>query len=60
MAWEPAGANGFGYDPIFYSPRHGMTVAQMPPELKDQISHRGRAARQAIDELRRLTPLISR
>ena len=54
VAWEPVGANGFGYDPIFYSPQHRMTVAQMPPELKDGMSHRGQAVRQAAELLRNL------
>jgi XTP/dITP diphosphohydrolase len=54
VAWKPEGANGFGYDPIFYSPAHGMTVAQMPPELKDRISHRSQATRLAAGVLRSL------
>ena len=56
VAWKPEGANGFGYDPIFYSPAHSMTVAQMPPELKDRISHRGQAARLAAEFLQSLSP----
>ncbi len=43
----PRGANGFGYDPIFLVPELGKTTAEMPPEQKHQISHRGRAARKA-------------
>jgi XTP/dITP diphosphohydrolase len=43
----PRGANGFGYDPIFLVPELGETTAEMPPEQKHQISHRGRAARKA-------------
>lgn len=39
------GANGFGYDPIFYVPKFGMTTAQMEPAQKDEISHRGNALR---------------
>jgi XTP/dITP diphosphohydrolase len=42
----PQGSGGFGYDPIFYVPEEGMTFAEMPPELKQQISHRGRAFQQ--------------
>jgi XTP/dITP diphosphohydrolase len=42
---EPAGQNGFGYDPVFFVPDLKMTVAQMPPELKNSISHRGKALR---------------
>jgi XTP/dITP diphosphohydrolase len=47
IAFGPAGDNGFGYDPIFYLPDHGATMAQLPSEEKNRISHRGRAARAA-------------
>lgn len=40
-----AGENGFGYDPIFLLPDRGVTTAQLPPEEKNAISHRGRALR---------------
>lgn len=43
---EPRGDNGFGYDPILFVPRAGMTYAEMTAEQKDRISHRGRALRQ--------------
>jgi XTP/dITP diphosphohydrolase len=43
IALEPAGAGGFGYDPIFFIPDMGLTMAQLPPEKKHAISHRGRA-----------------
>jgi len=39
----PAGANGFGYDPVFFVPDLGKTVAQLPDEEKNAISHRGNA-----------------
>jgi XTP/dITP diphosphohydrolase len=39
----PAGSNGFGYDPHFYLPDRGRTMAQLPPEEKNRISHRARA-----------------
>ncbi len=45
VAHEPAGANGFGYDPVFYVPAYGRTIAQMDAAEKDAISHRGHAAR---------------
>ena len=48
---EPKGENGFGYDPIFYVPEFGMTTAQMPPEQKNSISHRGRALRKMVEQL---------
>ena len=40
---EPRGENGFGYDPIFYYPPLGMTTAELPGEVKNQVSHRGNA-----------------
>lgn len=43
IAPEPAGEGGFGYDPVFYVPEHGRTMAQLPAELKNRISHRARA-----------------
>ena len=39
------GSGGFGYDPIFYLPERGLTVAQLSPQQKDAISHRGKAVR---------------
>ena len=45
IAHRPAGSKGFGYDPIFYVPEYGMTTAQMTPEMKNSISHRGKALR---------------
>jgi XTP/dITP diphosphohydrolase len=43
IAEEPAGENGFGYDPIFYLPEYDKTMAQISQEEKNKISHRGRA-----------------
>lgn len=40
---EPAGEQGFGYDPVFYVPSEGCTFAQIPAERKNTLSHRGRA-----------------
>ena len=51
---EPAGDNGFGYDPHFYVPTLAMTTAQMTPEQKNQISHRGRAVRSIRIAIERL------
>ena len=42
---EIAGANGFGYDPIFYVPEYGCTTAEMEPDKKNELSHRGNALR---------------
>lgn len=43
IAHQPAGENGFGYDPIFFLPEYGKTTAELAPEDKNKISHRGRA-----------------
>ncbi|MGB4268333.1 MAG: XTP/dITP diphosphatase [Spirochaetota bacterium] len=43
IAKEPAGENGFGYDPVFYIPELGKTMAQLPMDVKNAISHRARA-----------------
>ncbi len=49
IAWEPAGDGGFGYDPVFYLPEYGQTMAQVGSAIKHQISHRARALH-AIEE----------
>ena len=40
---KPAGNNGFGYDPVFYVPTHACTSAELSPEVKNSVSHRGQA-----------------
>ena len=45
IAHEISGDNGFGYDPIFYVPEYGCTTAEMTPEQKNELSHRGKAMR---------------
>ena len=53
ITFEPKGGQGFGYDPVFYLPQLDRTMAELPLEVKNQVSHRGKAARQAYWWLRR-------
>ena len=53
IGYEEKGENGFGYDPIFYLPERGCTTAELPPEEKNSISHRGNALRLMKDLLER-------
>jgi XTP/dITP diphosphohydrolase len=57
IAPHPVGAHGFGYDPIFFVPAFGQTMAQLSPDTKNRISHRGRAM-ELIKPI--LQPLIRR
>ncbi|MES2909919.1 MAG: RdgB/HAM1 family non-canonical purine NTP pyrophosphatase [Pseudomonadota bacterium] len=52
IAREPAGSNGFGFDPVMFVPEFGQTFAQLPVEVKNANSHRGKAARQMMDLIR--------
>jgi XTP/dITP diphosphohydrolase len=54
IAYAPAGNGGFGYDPIFFIPRLGKTLAEITIDEKDRISHRGRAAGRIRPILRQL------
>ena len=47
IAFESKGKRGFGYDPVFYLPELGRTMAELPRSLKNQISHRARASQEA-------------
>ncbi|MBN2653018.1 MAG: RdgB/HAM1 family non-canonical purine NTP pyrophosphatase [Spirochaetales bacterium] len=48
---KPVGENGFGYDPIFFIDEYEKTVAELEPNFKDKISHRGKACRQLKEVL---------
>ena len=52
IARQPAGSNGFGFDPVMFIPRFGKTFAELPVEVKNANSHRGIAARQMLELLR--------
>ena len=52
IGYEERGSNGFGYDPIFMLPDRGCTTAELPPEEKNRISHRGQALRLMEEKLR--------
>ena len=51
ILYSPQGSGGFGYDPIFYVPSQQKTFAQMSPEVKNKISHRGRAFEALLPQL---------
>lgn len=51
IGYEEKGINGFGYDPLLYVPEYKMTTGQMEPELKNKISHRGKALEMMKEKL---------
>ena len=51
LVLEPRGSNGFGYDPIFVADGNTVTNAELTPEQKDAISHRGQAVRAIVPVL---------
>jgi len=55
ITFAPKGEQGFGYDPVFYLPELDKTMAELSLEIKNQVSHRGQAARQVQQKLERLT-----
>ena len=55
ITFEPRGEQGFGYDPVFYLPHLDKTMAELPLEVKNQVSHRGQAARKVNQALGRLS-----
>jgi len=54
IQYQAQGDNGFGYDPVFYLPEYDKTAAQLPTNVKNRISHRAHAAKQAVEALKRL------
>ena len=54
ITFAPRGEQGFGYDPVFYLPGLDKTMAELPLAAKNQVSHRGQAARKACHVLKRL------
>jgi XTP/dITP diphosphohydrolase len=54
ILYAPCGTGGFGYDPIFYVPQQQQTFAQMKPEVKQKLSHRGKAFEQLFPKLTEL------
>jgi len=59
IAFEPQGDNGFGYDPIFYFPELGKTMAELTMETKNRVSHRGKAAQKARKVLEKLVETVT-
>ncbi len=53
IGFEPKGNNGFGYDPLFFVPEYNMTSAEMEPSKKHEISHRGRALKLMVEEIKK-------
>ncbi|KPK40670.1 MAG: non-canonical purine NTP pyrophosphatase [Gammaproteobacteria bacterium SG8_47] len=53
VLFEPVGANGFGYDPVFYVPTHDCSAAELSAEIKNSLSHRGQALRKLVAALDR-------
>jgi XTP/dITP diphosphohydrolase len=53
ITFGPRGEKGFGYDPVFYFPGLDKTMAELPLDIKNRVSHRGEAAREAVEYLRR-------
>jgi len=51
ILFQPQGENGFGYDPLFFVPDHYCSSAELRPEVKNQLSHRGRALRELLAKL---------
>ena len=59
IAFEPKGDSGFGYDPVFYLPEFDKTMAELPLEIKNQISHRAKAAEKAHRVLEQIVEKVN-
>ncbi|PID74881.1 MAG: Non-canonical purine NTP pyrophosphatase [Desulfobacterales bacterium] len=55
---EPVGENGFGYDPLFFFPELGKTFAQLTPDEKAKVSHRGKALEEVVSEMDKILEWI--
>jgi len=60
IAPEPRGEGGFGYDPVFFHPGHGRTLAEVAPEEKDAVSHRRRSLEALRPHLERLPQALEK
>jgi XTP/dITP diphosphohydrolase len=58
IAYDAQGEHGFGYDPVFYIPEFDCTMAQLPLDTKNRISHRARAAKAALSIIRQLANVM--
>ena len=56
ITFEPRGEGGFGYDPVFFVPTHHCTSAELAPEVKNQLSHRGQALGRLVAALGHVKP----
>ncbi len=54
IGYEERGENGFGYDPIFFLPEYGKSTAELEPEIKNKLSHRGKALELMKEQLREI------
>lgn len=53
ILFAPRGENGFGYDPVFFVPTHHCSAAELPSDVKNQLSHRAQASRKLLEVLRK-------
>lgn len=54
VLFAPRGERGFGYDPVFFVPTHNCSAAELPPDIKNQLSHRGQALRKLLQALHKI------